>query len=336
MFVSSVENDVSPINSSMPSTSIILACSNIYKDKEMNLEHYHISFKEIQNDNSPGGKLVKISLINIIRQMGKNLPIFLTPKGIKAASAIANMLNTFLQTTTNFCSDKKLFLYLLNSSSSIDYKVHFDISVSGKITTVRPPFIISKGMKQIKDITGEMALDDSGVYAFFYNKDGDVKLGLGSALCCKTRLKDHISSFKNHRVQQFMHKFIQNVNGIDYLSWSPLITCANIVQTPIYNENISLGASKMLRAFGQFHLRVIEQAMVNKYKPTLTSDSQEVIFFNFNLNEAKDFSISAVSFTKRYVAFDITITEVLAQANSYNSLAKMVGLSNVTVRNTIN
>lgn len=74
--------------------------------------------------------------------------------------------------------------------------------------------------------------------------------------------------------------------------------------------------------------------MMDKYNPSLNPNVDQVTFFNFALSK-EDFSLS-LSNTKKYIAFDSTMSEILAQGDSYNSLAKLVGLSNVSVRNNMN
>lgn len=73
---------------------------------------------------------------------------------------------------------------------------------------------------------------------------------------------------------------------------------------------------------------------MDKYNPSLNPNVGQVTFFNFALSKG-EFSLP-LSNTKKYVAFDSTMSEILAQGDSYNSLAKLVGLSNVSVRNNMN
>ena len=98
--------------------------------------------------------------------------------------------------------------------------------------------------------------------------------------------------------------------------------------------NISIGANKTLTGYTQYPLRFIEQAIIDKYTPTLNQSGYKVNYFNFD--------IPASSFNKPpdqesiYQALNSDITKVLAQATSYNQLSKLVGLSNVTVSTKIN
>ena len=57
---------------------------------------------------------------------------------------------------------------------------------------------------------------------------------------------------------------------------------------------------------------------------------RDVVFFNFSCSK-EEFKIPLYG-VKQYLAFDETMTEVLARSDSFNSIAKKVGLSNVSVR----
>nr|YP_007475441.1 hypothetical protein H888_mgp04 [Microbotryum cf. violaceum BFL-2013]AGE14654.1 hypothetical protein [Microbotryum cf. violaceum BFL-2013] len=143
-------------------------------------------------------------------------------------------------------------------------------------------------------------------------------------------------SFLGSREQQFMHKYVMENGGISKLTWAPLITTPNIVHNWHVDHStldISLGGSKALRGFSQLSIRVLEQAMMDKYSPSMNPNAGQVIFFNFSLSveELKE----PLSTVKSYKAFDSSMTKVLAQSNSYNSLGPLVGLSNVSVRNNM-
>jgi hypothetical protein len=146
-----------------------------------------------------------------------------------------------------------------------------------------------------------------------------------------------MASFNGHRTQQYMHKFVMANGGIDNLTWCPLVTCPNLIHNwniDNISSNLSLGGSKILRGFSQFSLRVLEQSMMDKYTPSMNPYTGTVSFFNFAFS-TEDL-IKPLSSTNVYQAFDSSMTDVLAEANSYNKLGKLVGLSNVSVRNTMN
>lgn len=122
----------------------------------------------------------------------------------------------------------------------------------------------------------------SGIYGFYCNINEENYLGLGSAISCKARLIDHMHSFTGSRTKQYKHKFITEHQGINNLTWSPLITSPNFVHNwnlePI-SANMSLGRSKTLRGFAQFSLRVLEQSIMDKYTPSLNPNAQKNIYF---------------------------------------------------------
>lgn len=98
--------------------------------------------------------------------------------------------------------------------------------------------------------------------------------------------------------------------------------------------NTSLGASKRLLGFVQFPIRVLEQCMMDLYKPDLNPNANQIIFYNFAYSR-DDFKMSSTTGDKQYLVYDETMTNVLASANSYNQLRKSIGLSNVSVRNNM-
>jgi len=55
----------------------------------------HPSFSTILKDNTRGGLLLSNIIQNIFEQNRLGLPLFLTPKGIKASHDLINMLNLF-------------------------------------------------------------------------------------------------------------------------------------------------------------------------------------------------------------------------------------------------
>lgn len=315
--------------SDLVSSSVYCILPTAYAEEgDMDLTTVHASFASVQGNNTPGGTLIKQVLSNLVKQLGNDLPIYLTPKGVEAATTLTNMLNTLLE-SDKFKSDAKLFPYL-SDNVTCTYKVHFDIT--SPMIKAYDNFTLPLKTQQVPNV------DDSGVYGFFFNSGNEVtKVGLGSSISCRARLIDHMASFNDHRTQQYMHSFVMANGGLNNLTWSPLITSPNLVHNwniSNISSDMSLGASKVLRGFAQFPLRVLEQGMMDKYSPALNPSTGDVIYFNFSYL-GEDFGLP-LSSSKQYLAFDSTMTKVLAQSDSYNSLGKLIGLSNVSVRNNMN
>jgi hypothetical protein len=136
--------------------------------------------------------------------MGNDVPIYVTPKGVQAANQLSKMINQLVN-SNKFKGDKELFSYL-NSVVQCKYDLHFDITSS----------VIKANSKWTLPTNNQIILNinNSGVYGFFYTaKDNSFHQGIGSTISCKARLTDHLSSFKDHRTLQFMHKFVVNDKG---------------------------------------------------------------------------------------------------------------------------
>lgn len=161
------------------------------------------SMAAVQKDTSLGGQLIQQSLFNLIKDIPL-VPIYLTPKGIEAASLLSEMLNTLAK--SDFKDDSQLYSFLRSAKSS--YNIHYTLS-NGHLL---PHNKYTLPLKYQEVEFGE----DSGVYGFFFN--GDEKLGLGSAISCRTRLTDHMASFYDNRPQQFMHKYVMRNGGLTHLT----------------------------------------------------------------------------------------------------------------------
>jgi hypothetical protein len=79
--------------------------------------------------------------------------------------------------------------------------------------------------------------------------------------------------------------------------------------------------------------------MKDKYVPTMNPNTEDIIYFNFR-HSKEDFNVFNIfndknHKKKEYIAFDHTMTKIIAQRNYYNSIAKKVGFSNVSVRNNM-
>lgn len=127
-----------------------------------------------------------------------------------------------------------------------------------------------------------------------------------------------------------------------FIKWAPIISYDNIVQewySINYAFPLSQGGVKILQGFGQYVSRILEQSIYTNYKPYLNiKDKQkikDIIFFNFAF-EANELSLS-LDQTHVYQAWlDKEATILLAEANSYNSLADQLKISVGTVRNNMN
>ena len=179
--------------------------------------------------------------------------------------------------------------------------------------------------------------DCSGVYIF---KHISGKLAVGSALSCRDRLQDHLNSFYGHRPKTFLHEWVINNGGIESVKWAPMLTYDNITQK-WYNNNydspLSLGGTRILLAFGIYMARLLEQCIYSYNKPYLSKYSEDryIIYFNFTFN-SEDLSIDQ-NYVNVYQAWrDKKKTKLLAESNSLNSLANMLGFTVGTVRNNMN
>ncbi len=100
------------------------------------------------------------------------------------------------------------------------------------------------------------------------------------------------------------------------------------------SEELSVGGAKILRAFTQYPIRVLEQCIHSHYKPYLNPTTNSIIFFNFNF-DPHDMNLASESL-HRYQALASDKITVLAECDSFNSLGKAINVSNVSVRNNMN
>lgn len=149
------------------------------------------------------------SLANLFLQVGDYVTISLTSKGLEASYALIDMLND-LPEHSSFIGDTLLFDYLSNGLK-YKYMLHCELTS----TTIVPHH---KHHIPLNDAVVHNEYD-SGIYGFFLSKkDNTSELGLGSAIACRSRLIDHMSSFNGSRTQQFMHKHVLSNGGLDKLS----------------------------------------------------------------------------------------------------------------------
>lgn len=175
-------------------------------------------------------------------------------------------------------------------------------------------------------------LNDSGVYCFQHQSG---KFGIGSSLSCLARLRDHISSLKGHRAATFLHSWINDNGGIGSAVWTPIITYQNLYT--LWHEkyptaNLNIGGISLLRAFALYPARVLEQALIDFYKPYL-NDTNTVGFFNFALSPS-DFFKSRIDDV--YRVWDAATGSLLLTSNSIKDVAFKLGVARSTVKNYLN
>jgi len=290
----------------------------------------HSSFSTILKDKSRGGLLLGKVIYHISEQNSLGLPLFLTAKGIKASHALIDMLNLLpVYCDSKFKGDNLLFQFLSENYNQI-YRYNMELNLK----EINPYCVYSLPIGKQKVIDG----DCTGIYCFKH-----VDLGycsIGSALSCRNRLNEHMSSLKGHRPQTFFHQWVLNNGGIAPIRWAPIITFNNIVQEWYnlnYDSPLSVGGTNLLQGFAQYSIRLLEQSMYTNYKPYLNgkSDSKDIIFYNFSFKPA-DMGLSLANIRKYQAWYDKDVTMLLAESSSYNSLANILNISVGTVRNNMN
>jgi len=247
--------------------------------------------------------------------------------GIKGLVNLLNQLHLLSLTNSFKYEGDKYILDFISSYLNPQYKYHFhlDINEINFINEYRFPIDI----KQVEDGL------EAGVYGFKHLDTGN--FCIGSSTCCFNRLQYHQASFSGYKASSF-HKWV-NANGvIQKLSWSPLITLPNFNQEWIKlfrTEEISLAGNNTILAFNLYPIRILEQAMINNYKPFLNQQFL-VTFNNFKL-DINDFSISHLNKkSKLYHVWDLNCEQILMSDYSIKSLANHLGIGQTTVRNNLN
>ena len=155
----------------------------------------HPSFHSILNDASRGGILMSQIIYHIHNQNKLNIPLFLTSRGIKASHDLINMINLLpVNNESNFKGDNLLFEFL---SKNFNKSFRFNMMLS--LNTIRPNIMYNLPIENQKVIDG----DCSGIYCFLHTETGN--FGIGSALSFRSRLLDHINSFRGHRQRFHLH-----------------------------------------------------------------------------------------------------------------------------------
>lgn len=294
----------------------------------------HSSFHTILKDKSKGGVLLSNVIYHIYNEnkLALKLPLFLTSKGIKASHDLINMINLLPDdNNSDFKGDNLLFEFLNNNCNKL---FRFNMQLSLKI--IKPIIMYDLPLVSQKVIDG----DCSGIYCFVHKETG--KYGIGSAISLRNRLNDHINSFYGNRLRSHLHDWVMTNGNLSSIKWAPVITYDNIVQewySINYAFPLSQGAAKILQGFGQYVSRILEQCIYTNYKPFFNIKDQQklkdIIFFNFAF-QANELFLS-LDQTHVYQAWsDKQATILLAESNSYNSLADQLKISVGSVRNNMN
>lgn len=270
-------------------------------------------------------------IYHIIDQNKLNLPLFLTSKGIKASHNLISMINLLPENNSSeFKGDNLLFEFL-----SKNYNKLFRYNMQISLKTIKPNIMYNLPVGYQKIIDG----DCSGIYCFVHIDTG--YYGIGSALSCRNRLNDHMNSFYDNRLRNHLHTWVMKNGGILSIKWAPIITFDNIVQE-WYNINyafpLSKGGAKLLQGFGQYIPRLLEQCMYTNYKPYLNINNEQlkdIIFFNFAF-ESNEMLLSLDQVHIYQAWADKKATQLIAESDSYNSLADQLNMSVGTIRNNMN
>nr|UEV87049.1 hypothetical protein [Grifola frondosa] len=224
---------------------------------------------------------------------------------------------------------EKLLLDFIASRINPNFNFYFELDP--KSIKLNHEHDISLSRKaSIKNIEDGYA---SGVYCFKHIQTG--KFGIGSSISCVPRLRDHISSFNGHRSTTFLHEWINANGGIASACWSPIITYPNVYQEwhkqyPLVK--LSKGGHNLLRAFSLYSARILEQAVLDFYKPFL-NDFNIVSFFNFSLIP-NDFLKDQPD--NIYQVWDIELNNLILTSNSLKDLAHRIGIARSTVKSYLN
>ena len=224
-----------------------------------------------------------------------------------------------------------LLLDFIISNTQPDFRFNFKLTPDQITLLTQYPIELS-AIKKGRNLDGNSYLNDSGVYCFQHHSG---KFGIGSSLSCLARLRDHISSFKGHRAATFLHTWINENGGTVSAIWAPIITYQNLY-TLWYEKyptaNLNIGGINLLRAFAMYPARVLEQAIINYYKPYL-NDTNTVAFFNFALSPS-DFLKSRIDDV--YLVWDSVTGSLLFTSHSIKDVASKLGVARSTVTNYLN
>jgi len=156
----------------------------------------HPSFSSIINDKSKGGILLSKVIYLLHDQNKLNMPLFLTTKGIKASQDLINMVNLLPENNNSYFKGDNVLYEFLDKN----YNKLFRFNMHLSLNKIIPNITYNLPIKNQKVIDG----DCSGIYWFLHVKTGNI--GIGSAISCRSRLKDHMNSFNGLRLKSHLHE----------------------------------------------------------------------------------------------------------------------------------
>jgi hypothetical protein len=168
------------------------------------LNHFLIT---LQNNNkiipkvnlSKQGKLALETLTNMISLLENRNTNYLNTKGNCTVNSNENKLLKFIR------EYYKLPIFVLTKELNGNLYSEFEFNLPVKIPINTYLNLDDNNIFLTKHFT------ESGLYIFRHNTG---KIALGLAMNFQRRLIDHMNSFKNHRVQEKLHKFAQDNGGI--------------------------------------------------------------------------------------------------------------------------
>ena len=179
----------------------------------------HSSFSSILSNKTRGGKMLTELILHLHKENVYNIPLFLSPLGIKASIDLINMINLLPdKQKSKFKGDNLLLDFIKNNLKPI---IRYNLKSTNNTFIPTEVYNIPIIRQSVKDA------DCSGVYVFLHISG---KLGLGSALSCRDRLQYHLNSFYGNRPGTFLHKWILDNGGITSVKWAPLIIYDNLIQ----------------------------------------------------------------------------------------------------------
>lgn len=128
----------------------------------------------------------------------------------------------------------------------------------------------------IKDYSNLGLRRSPGVYLYFCNSTKSFYIG--STTCFLRRYQQHITnSYKNEEhVNTRFYQYLRTNGNWTHFSWVPLYSQVELVNLFILeNKGVFLSSQELfiLRAFSQFQIRIIEQALITHYKPNLVTQN---------------------------------------------------------------
>jgi hypothetical protein len=197
----------------------------------LNIRNYNTLSDEPNKKNGLAYDVINHFLITL-KTNKKIIPkVILSRQGNLASNSLRNMIriiesrnaeNSKKEGNYNRTSNEnKLFnfireyykLPILVLTKEIDGKLYSDLEFHLPVKIKNSTSLNSKG--DDKDSLLRKYFNESGLYIFRHEKG---EIALGSAMNFQRRLLDHMNSFNNHRVQEKLHKFVQENGGINSLT----------------------------------------------------------------------------------------------------------------------